>query len=199
MASGRPGILIMTKLIYLIGPSGAGKDSLLLAIRQLALPRLLVAHRYITRPAEIQGENHIALTPEEFAIRQQLGLFALSWQAHECHYGIGIEIDDWLQRGNDVIVNGSRAYLTQARERYGNTLFPICLTVSESALRERLRARGRESEQQIATRLQRAEEEQSRLANDCVLLNNDGDLQGTLSTFKSLLSFDSACATRSEQ
>ncbi|POY54153.1 ribose 1,5-bisphosphokinase [Pectobacterium versatile] len=199
MASGRLGILIMTKLIYLIGPSGAGKDSLLRAIRQLALPRLLVAHRYITRPAEIQGENHIALTPEEFAIRQQLGLFALSWQAHECHYGIGIEIDDWLQRGNDVIVNGSRAYLTQARERYGNTLFPICLTVSASALRERLRARGRESEQQIATRLQRAEEEQRRLQSDCVLLNNDGDLQRTLSTFQSLLSFDSACATRSEQ
>ncbi|MEI7084929.1 ribose 1,5-bisphosphokinase [Pectobacterium versatile] len=189
----------MTKLIYLIGPSGAGKDSLLRAIRQLALPRLLVAHRYITRPAEIQGENHIALTPEEFANRQQLGLFALSWQAHQCHYGIGIEIDDWLQRGNDVIVNGSRAYLTQARERYGNTLFPICLTVSASALRERLRARGRESEQQIATRLQRAEEEQRRLQSDCVLLNNDGDLQRTLSTFQSLLSFDSACATRSEQ
>ncbi|MEI7285293.1 ribose 1,5-bisphosphokinase [Pectobacterium carotovorum] len=189
----------MTKLIYLIGPSGAGKDSLLRAIRQLALPRLLVAHRYITRPAEIQGENHIALTPEEFAIRQQLGLFALHWQAHQCHYGIGIEIDDWLQRGNDVIVNGSRAYLTQARERYGNTLFPICLTVSASVLRERLRARGRESEQQIATRLRRAEEEQRRLQSDCVLLNNDGDLQRTLSTFQSLLSFDSACATRSEQ
>ncbi|GKV97237.1 MULTISPECIES: ribose 1,5-bisphosphokinase [Pectobacterium] len=189
----------MPKLIYLIGPSGAGKDSLLRAIRQLALPRLLVAHRYITRPAEIQGENHIALTPEEFANRQQLGLFALYWQAHQCHYGIGIEIDDWLQRGNDVIVNGSRAYLTQARERYGNTLFPICLTVSTSALRERLRARGRESEQQIATRLQRAEEEQSRLANDCVLLNNDGDLQRTLSTFRSLLPFDCACETRSER
>lgn len=189
----------MAKLIYLIGPSGAGKDSLLRAIRQLALPRLLVAHRYITRPAEIQGENHIALTPEEFATRQQHGLFALYWQAHECHYGIGIEIDDWLQRGNDVIVNGSRAYLAQARERYDNTLFPICLTVSESTLRQRLRARGRESEQQIATRLQRAEEEQRRLQSDCVLLNNDGDLQRTLSAFQSLLPFDSGCLARSEQ
>ncbi|WP_113632149.1 ribose 1,5-bisphosphokinase [Pectobacterium peruviense] len=189
----------MTKLIYLIGPSGAGKDSLLRAIRQLPLPRLLVAHRYITRPAEIQGENHIALTPEEFAIRQQLGIFALDWQAHQCHYGIGIEIDDWLQRGSYVIVNGSRAYLTQARERYGNTLFPICLTVSESALRQRLRARGRESEQQIATRLQRAEDEQSHLQSDCVLLNNDGDLQRTLSTFQSLLPFDRACAAHREE
>ncbi|WP_225086787.1 ribose 1,5-bisphosphokinase [Pectobacterium colocasium] len=189
----------MTKLIYLIGPSGSGKDSLLRAIRQLALPHLLVAHRYITRPVEIQGENHIALTQEEFENRLRLGLFALNWQAHQCHYGIGIEIDDWLQRGNDVIVNGSRAYLSQARERYGNTLFPICLTVSTSTLRERLCARGRESEQQIATRLQRAEEEQSRLQSDCVLLNNDGDLQRTLSVFQSMLSFDSGCAMHSEQ
>ncbi|MDY4387047.1 ribose 1,5-bisphosphokinase [Pectobacterium aroidearum] len=189
----------MPKLIYLIGPSGAGKDSLLRAIRQLALPRLLVAHRYITRPAEIQGENHIALTPEEFAIRQRLGLFALNWQAHQCDYGVGIEIDGWLQRGSYVIVNGSRAYLSQARERYGNTLFPICLTVSTSTLRERLCARGRESEQQIATRLQRAEEEQNRLQSDCVLLNNDGDLQRTLSTFQSLLPFDSVSAAHSER
>ncbi|MEH0834903.1 ribose 1,5-bisphosphokinase [Pectobacterium cacticida] len=189
----------MTKLIYLIGPSGAGKDSLLRAIRQLALPRLLVAHRYITRPAEIKGENHIALTMEEFALRERLGLFALHWQAHEYYYGIGIEIDDWLQRGNNVIVNGSRAYLSQARERYGNTLFPICLTVSASILRERLRTRGRESEQQIATRLRRTEEEQRRLPSDCMLLNNDGDLQRTLSTFQSLLPFDGACTAHNKQ
>ncbi|KHN49407.1 ribose 1,5-bisphosphokinase [Pectobacterium fontis] len=189
----------MAKLIYLIGPSGAGKDSLLRAIRQLSLPHLLVAHRYITRPAEIQGENHIALTQEEFTNRLKLGLFALNWQAHQCHYGIGIEIDEWLQRGNDVIVNGSRAYLTQARERYGDTLFPVCLTVSASTLRQRLHDRGRESEQQIATRLQRAEEEQRRLQNDCVLLNNDGDLQRTLSAFQSLLPCDSVGETHSKQ
>ena len=39
------------KLIWLMGPSGSGKDSLLEVLRQQAHPQLLVAHRYITRPA----------------------------------------------------------------------------------------------------------------------------------------------------
>ena len=38
------------KLIWLVGPSGSGKDSLLAALRQREHPQLLVAHRYITRP-----------------------------------------------------------------------------------------------------------------------------------------------------
>lgn len=38
------------KLIWLVGPSGSGKDSLLAALRQREHSQLLVAHRYITRP-----------------------------------------------------------------------------------------------------------------------------------------------------
>ena len=38
------------KLIWLVGASGSGKDSLLAALRQRENAQLLVAHRYITRP-----------------------------------------------------------------------------------------------------------------------------------------------------
>ena len=53
---------MMGKLIWLMGPSGSGKDSLLEVLRQQEHSDLLVAHRYITRPATAGCENHIALS-----------------------------------------------------------------------------------------------------------------------------------------
>ncbi|MBB9184748.1 hypothetical protein FSI06_012855 [Escherichia coli] len=40
---------MMGKLIWLMGPSGSGKDSLLAELRLREQTQLLVAHRYITR------------------------------------------------------------------------------------------------------------------------------------------------------
>ena len=118
------------KLIWLVGPSGSGKDSLLAALRQREHPQLLVAHRYITRPFNAGNENHIALSEHEFFTRAEQHLFALSWHANHTYYGIGVEIDLWLHAGFDVVANGSRAHLALARERYGEVLVPICLAVS---------------------------------------------------------------------
>ena len=105
------------KLIWLVGPSGSGKDSLLAALRQREHPQLLVAHRYITRPFNAGSENHIALSEHEFFTRAEQHLFALSWHANNTYYGIGVEIDLWLHAGFDVLVNGSRAHLPQAKAR----------------------------------------------------------------------------------
>jgi ribose 1,5-bisphosphokinase len=82
-------------LFYLIGPSGSGKDALLVYAREhlTGSENVLFSHRYITRPSQAGGENHIALTQAEFDQRQQLGLFALSWQSHQYAYGIGVEIN----------------------------------------------------------------------------------------------------------
>lgn len=99
------------KLIWLVGPSGSGKDSLLAALREREHPQLLVAHRYITRPFNAGSENHIALSEHEFFTRAEQHLFALSWHANNTYYGIGVEIDLWLHAGFDVVANGSRAHL----------------------------------------------------------------------------------------
>ncbi|MGL4204494.1 MAG: ribose 1,5-bisphosphokinase, partial [Enterobacter roggenkampii] len=120
---------MMGRLIWLMGPSGSGKDSLLSALRQQEHPQLLVAHRYITRAANAGSENHIALSEQEFFTRAGQNLLALSWHANGYYYGIGIETDLWLHAGFDVLVNGSRAHLSQARARYGAALLPVCLQV----------------------------------------------------------------------
>ncbi|OAT15135.1 PhnN family ATP-binding protein/guanylate kinase [Buttiauxella noackiae ATCC 51607] len=176
----------MSKIVWLMGPSGSGKDSLLTALRQQENNQLLVAHRYITRAADAGCENHIALSEKEFAQRQKQGLFALCWQAHRQSYAVGIELDIWLDSGLDVVVNGSRQHLVQARARYGDALVPICLHVSTDVLRKRLEARGRETAQQIEQRLQRAALYAPDLDN-CMILNNDGSLDESVSSFIHLI------------
>ncbi|WP_109480882.1 phosphonate metabolism protein/1,5-bisphosphokinase (PRPP-forming) PhnN [Paraburkholderia sp. C35] len=142
------------RLIYVVGPSGAGKDSLLHFAREhVAGTPVVFAHRYITRDTG-HNENHIALTAEEFAARSAQGLFALEWSSHELHYGIGIEIDAWLARGCTVVVNGSRAYLSRALKRYQD-LEVVHIHAAPHILAARLSARGRETAEQVEARLAR--------------------------------------------
>ncbi len=177
----------MSRLLYLMGASGAGKDSLLDALRHALPAGLIVAHRYITRPANAGAENHIALRDEEFNQRLEQGLFALDWQAHGCRYGVGIEIDHWMAQGCNVVINGSRAHLAPTMQRYGKRLLPVCLQVSESVLEKRLRQRGREDSEQIRHRLLRAAQYASGLPAHCQRLDNDGPLHETLAAFLHLL------------
>lgn len=174
----------MARLIWLMGASGSGKDSLLQALRECAPPRMMVAHRYITRSASAGGENHIALSEHEFLRRSEYGLFAIEWQAHQFYYALGCEIDLWLASGLDVVVNGSRRHLGVVQQRYGDRLLPVCLQVSSAVLADRLRQRGREDEAEIARRLQRAAEP---VPPGCLTLYNDGALGQTLREFSGLL------------
>lgn len=142
-------------LYYVMGPSGVGKDSVLAWVREHGVSYgVLCAHRYITRPAQAGGENHVALSEAEFRTREQRGLFALTWEAHGLQYGIGNEVGHWLAHGADVLVNGSRAAFALACERF-QVLRPVLITASPEVIASRLAARGRESAAEIAMRIAR--------------------------------------------
>lgn len=144
-------------LYYVVGPSGAGKDTLLrLAREHLEGAPLLFAHRYITRPHQDATENHVALSEAEFDMRARCDCFAMQWASHGYLYAVGVEIDRWLACGLDVVVSGSREYLPTALRRYAD-LRLIWVDAPAVLLRERLHSRGREDDRAIATRLERAE------------------------------------------
>lgn len=143
------------RLIYLMGPSGSGKDSLIQAARESLLTLGCdVVRRVITRSAESVGEDAVEVSPAEFELRREEGSFSLSWHANGLAYGIPAEIDQWLRSGRHVLVNGSRGYLPVALEHYPE-LVPVLLTVSDEVLRERLLRRGRESLEEIEARIRR--------------------------------------------
>ncbi|MDB5370304.1 MAG: putative ribose 1,5-bisphosphokinase [Roseomonas sp.] len=147
-------------LVTVVGPSGAGKDTLLGAAR-VALagdPRFVFARRAITRPAETLAhagaEDHLPLTEAEFATARDAGAFALHWPAHGLHYGIPVSIEADLLAGRVVIANLSRAVLAEAHARY--RLRVILVTAPPAVLAARLAGRGRETVQEITARLARS-------------------------------------------
>ena len=164
-----------SRLFYVVGASGSGKDSLIRYVRQRLEGdgSIVFAHRYITRPVEMDGENHVALSEAEFASRLEGGLFSMNWDSHGHRYGIGYEIDFWLAKGFHAVVNGSRAYLNEACRRYP-ALEVVWIDVSTHVLEERLAARGRETRQQIAARIERAS--QFSRGSNANVIRNDGAL-----------------------
>jgi len=142
-------------LIAVVGPSGAGKDTLMAGACAALVQdtRFRFVRRAITRPADAGGEDHEALHDAEFAARAEAGGFALAWAAHGLRYGIPRDIEDDMAARRVVIANLSRAVLLEAGARY--PLRVLHITAPISVLAARLAARGRETQTDIAARLAR--------------------------------------------
>ncbi len=144
------------RLVYVMGASGSGKDSLLRYARErLAGSPVVFARRHVTRPAEAGGEDHIPVSREHFRKLRQQGRFAMHWEANGLCYGVGAEIDAWMTDGLLVVVNGSRGAYPEVLRRYPRML-AVLVTAPDGLLRERLLARGREDEAAVRARLERS-------------------------------------------
>lgn len=175
------------RLIYLVGPSGSGKDSLIDASRErLAAAGVQIARRVITRSAEAKGEAAHGVTSEQFEALRAQGAFAMYWRANGLDYGIPVQVDQWLAAGRAVLVNGSRAYLAEARRRYPN-LLAVLVQVRPEVLRERLLARGRESAEEVEQRLARNARLQALADPSLHVLDNSTTLETAVAALFALL------------
>jgi phosphonate metabolism protein PhnN/1,5-bisphosphokinase (PRPP-forming) len=142
-------------LVLVVGPSGAGKDTLMEAAR-VALaddPQVLFARRLITRRGGL-GEDHDSCDLASFEAAERAGALALSWRAHGLAYGIPAGVLAELAAGRTVVANVSRAVIPQAEKIAGNVLV-LEVTASAPVLAARLAGRGRESAGDIEARLAR--------------------------------------------
>lgn len=143
-------------MIVVVGPSGAGKDSLINLARShyAGDPRIGFVRRVITRPADGATEDHVPSSLEAFEAQKQSGGFAVSWGAHGLFYGIAAQTRDELDAGRHLVANGSRAAIGAFISAYPRVVV-IEITARPDIIAARLAARGRESADEIERRLAR--------------------------------------------
>jgi phosphonate metabolism protein PhnN/1,5-bisphosphokinase (PRPP-forming) len=177
-------------LVLVVGPSGAGKDTLLDAARRALAddPNFRFVRRVITRPTNAGGEDHEAVTEPEFARRG----FALQWRAHGLHYGIPTDIAFDLAAGRVVVANVSRSVIEEAAQRFPVRVIEI--TAPPEVLAARLGARGRETATDVAARLARSVALQKNIPVDTVM--NDATVEAGAIRFLAALTRAAEVARR---
>ncbi|MBK1781939.1 phosphonate metabolism protein/1,5-bisphosphokinase (PRPP-forming) PhnN [Advenella sp. WQ 585] len=171
------------KLVYMVGPSGSGKDSLLQALENGLPDDCIIMKRVITRPENSPGEVADSVSMQVFEQIEAEGGFSMSWRANGLAYGIPKDLDRHLAEGKTVLVNGSRSYCTHVSQLYPDVII-VLVAVKPELLRQRLVNRGRESLQEITLRLERNSCFEQVLQNKLslqqlsfFLLDNSGDLK----------------------
>ncbi|MGQ4275409.1 phosphonate metabolism protein/1,5-bisphosphokinase (PRPP-forming) PhnN [Terrihabitans sp. B22-R8] len=159
--------------ILVVGPSGAGKDSLIdLAREALAGDgRFVFPRRIVTRPSS-EAEDHDTLGEADFAAAEARGAFALCWRAHGLAYAVPGEARRAAGDGRIVVCNVSRRVVERARVDLPNVLV-VEITAPVEVLAERLARRGRAEDGDLAERLARSRavpvEADARVVNDRTL------------------------------
>lgn len=167
-----------------VGPSGAGKDTL---IRAAMADRtdLVLSRRVISRPPAPESEDYEGVTEAEFDTRQTSGDFVLHWQAHGLRYGIPASVEDLLAEGTTVLVNLSRGMIEAARAQF-DPFRVITVTAPGKVLASRLASRGRESAEDIAARLERADHALPK-GPDVWTIDNGGEVEDGIAAFHAAL------------
>ncbi|QFU09553.1 Ribose 1,5-bisphosphate phosphokinase PhnN [Rhodobacteraceae bacterium THAF1] len=172
------------RFIAVVGPSGVGKDSVTAGL-QAMMPNVHLVRRVITRAPELGGEDFDAVDDQTFEEMASSGSFVLHWNAHGLRYGIPATVAAHLERGRDCLANLSRGVLLDAAERFLDFAV-LHITATPDTLSRRLSARGRETAEDIALRLSRAQMPLP-AGLDVIHVSNDGPLAETVGRAAALL------------
>ncbi len=160
-------------LFLIVGPSGVGKDTLLDgAKKKLSGDRFHFSRRFITRPIDKGGEDHIPITERSFSKNKTKGTFFHTWQAHGFKYGINENITSLLASGVNVVVNVSRNEVQFFKSKLENVI-TIQISAPREIIEKRLRERGREIEKDINLRLNRIVEQPFAAEGYLEIINDD--------------------------
>jgi len=152
----RPGQIGPGRLVLVVGPSGAGKDTLIVGARAACEgdPSVVFPRRVITR-LSTADEDHDTISEERFRHAVAAGEFALRWEAHGHCYALPSVIDADIRDGKTVVCNVSRTIVGLARQRYA-LVAVVLVTAPQHVLAERLACRSRASDGRIQDRIARS-------------------------------------------
>jgi ribose 1,5-bisphosphokinase len=141
--------------VLVVGPSGAGKDTLLDLVRAACADdsSVVFPKRIVTREASSFEDNE-SVSPADFAQAMTRGAFAVHWQAHGLYYGLPCSIVDDIRAGRTVVANVSRTVIAGCRETFAHVTV-VSITAPPDVLAARLAGRARASDGKIDDRLLR--------------------------------------------
>jgi len=167
------------RLFFIVGNSASGKDSLLahaVANWKNETTKLIMAQRYITRPESPETERYVSVSEDEFKNMDKKKRFVLKWISYEINYGVKKDILKEIKKGNLVIVNVSRQIIEESRQRFPD-LKVIFVKVPVDIVIQRLQERGRENDEQIQQRIERAKETGDELPGADFEIENTGTIE----------------------
>lgn len=169
-------------LVLVVGPSGAGKDSIIdgARTRLAGTPGLVFVRRVVTRPST-RSEDNIECTEIDFAHDQAAGAFAFTWEAHGHFYGVPKQVASDIRLGHTVIVNVSRGIITDARKQFSHVTV-VAVTAPHEILQQRIAARGRMTDSASSERTHRVFDERPD-----VIIVNDATLDEAVTRFVDLV------------
>jgi ribose 1,5-bisphosphokinase len=166
----RPVTIGPGRLILVVGPSGAGKDTLLELARAACADNgsIVFPRRVVTREASSFEENEpVSLHAFQEALAR--GEFAVHWEAHGHCYGLRRAVENDVREGRTVIANVSRTVIGAMRRAYANVVV-VSITAPPEVLAERLARRSRNSDGEIEDRIRRTVDDAAS-APDAVISN----------------------------
>lgn len=140
--------------VFVCGPSGAGKDSVIAWARDRLAGNgdVVFAQRWTTRPTS-PGADHRSMDAADFARLRDSGGFAWKWDAHGLQYGVAARYARQVGWGRVVVVNGSREHVADLHADCRARVVQVVADPKEVG--QRLARRGREAPEGIASRLAR--------------------------------------------
>jgi phosphonate metabolism protein PhnN/1,5-bisphosphokinase (PRPP-forming) len=168
-----------TKIVLIIGPSGAGKDTLIKEAKKEFKEKINFVKRYITRESDVNESNYY-IDEYAFEILRHNSYFASSWNAHGNFYGIPKR---FIKNGINLI-SISRGRIKDFENLYDN-VYTINITLPKEILKQRLLKRGRENKEDIEKRVQREYEKIE--AKNLIEFDNLASIEDSKKNFISLL------------
>ena len=147
------------RLLYVVGPSGAGKDALINRLREIPglNSKIYFVKRQVDRPSHDSSPMDVFLSADDFVKAIESQSMAMNWCANQHQYGVKLSELKIALTYPLALINGSRAYCLEVKKMYPQVEV-VHITARESIIKERLMSRNRENATEIENRIHRSRE-----------------------------------------
>lgn len=178
-------------LIVISGPSGVGKDAILLHMKR-RFPSYFYPITMTTRPRrenEIEGEHYFFVSEVVFMemVRKRK---LIEWsKVYGRLYGVPAgQVREALQRGQDIVVKVDVQGAKKIKEMFPGAILIFIAPPSEQVLLSRLNRRQTEGTEDLKLRLETARGEMNCLpVFNYVVVNNEGKVDETLRQIEAII------------